>query len=194
MAEAQSKQKLYCYVDETGQDTLGEFFIVSVVITSSERSTVIQKLEEIERRTGKGHRKWMKSRRTQRLDYMRAVLSSDTFQNALYFSMFRNSTHYMTLTVLATAKAILVAAPEHESTNVYVDGLPKARLRWFNTELRHLVGRSSQVRGVRKEESDALIRLADALAGFVRSARTGEDAEVKKLLELANREGLVREV
>jgi hypothetical protein len=31
------KQKLYCYVDETGQDTLGQFFIVSVVITEDIR-------------------------------------------------------------------------------------------------------------------------------------------------------------
>jgi hypothetical protein len=25
-------EKLYCYVDETGQDTMGKFFIVSVVV------------------------------------------------------------------------------------------------------------------------------------------------------------------
>ena len=32
-------QKFYCYVDETGQDTQGELFIVSVVIADQERET-----------------------------------------------------------------------------------------------------------------------------------------------------------
>jgi hypothetical protein len=31
------KQNLYCYVDETGQDTNGKFFVVSVVIADSRR-------------------------------------------------------------------------------------------------------------------------------------------------------------
>lgn len=29
------KQKLYCYVDETGQDTEGRLFLVSVVVTDA---------------------------------------------------------------------------------------------------------------------------------------------------------------
>ena len=33
MPERDLKQKIYCYVDETGQDTLGQFFIISVVVT-----------------------------------------------------------------------------------------------------------------------------------------------------------------
>ncbi len=49
-------QKIYCYVDETGQDTKGEFFLVSVVIAKDERDNLIEKLEEIERSTGKGRK------------------------------------------------------------------------------------------------------------------------------------------
>ena len=30
-------QKLYCYVDESGQDTGGKIFIVSVVVTKTEK-------------------------------------------------------------------------------------------------------------------------------------------------------------
>ncbi len=29
--------KLFCYVDETGQDTQGRLFVVAVVVTGSER-------------------------------------------------------------------------------------------------------------------------------------------------------------
>jgi hypothetical protein len=37
MTPPSENQKFYCYVDETGQDTMGELFIVSVVVSSSQR-------------------------------------------------------------------------------------------------------------------------------------------------------------
>jgi hypothetical protein len=40
---------------------------------------------------------------------------------------------------------------------VYVDGLPKSRLRWFGVELRRLSIRTDKIVGVRREEADALI-------------------------------------
>ena len=95
------KSKLYCYVDETGQDTLGEFFIVSVVVTDSGRDLLIEKLEAIERISGKGKVKWMKVRGHQRLAYIREVLSAPMFKGTLYFSRYRGTKSYMALTVLA---------------------------------------------------------------------------------------------
>ena len=41
-------KKLYCYVDETGQDTKGRFFLVAIVITGEEREELIKELEKIE--------------------------------------------------------------------------------------------------------------------------------------------------
>lgn len=35
------KQKLYCYVDENGQDTKGDIFIVSIVVTGKERDELL---------------------------------------------------------------------------------------------------------------------------------------------------------
>lgn len=32
-----SKQKLYCYVDESGQDTKGKLFVVGIVVTGNEK-------------------------------------------------------------------------------------------------------------------------------------------------------------
>lgn len=125
-ARTQTKQRIYCYVDETGQDTLGELFIVSVVVTASDRDALVTKLEEIEQSSGKGKAKWMKARGKSRLAYIRAVLSAPAFKGSLYFSMYRGSKAYMALTVLSTAKAILSAAPSHSGSTVYVDGLPKS--------------------------------------------------------------------
>jgi len=47
-------QKLYCYVDETGQDTKGRLFLVSVVIPGKERESIKEKLETIEKKSRKG--------------------------------------------------------------------------------------------------------------------------------------------
>ena len=38
------KQKLYAYVDESGQDTKGSMFVVSVLVLEEERETVLQQL------------------------------------------------------------------------------------------------------------------------------------------------------
>jgi hypothetical protein len=77
---------------------------------------------------------------------------------------------------------------------VYVDGLPKARVQWFATELRFLSVRTSKVVGVGKEESDALIGLADACGGFVRKALLGTDQKVRELFEQAKKNGYLKEV
>ncbi|MBM3767670.1 MAG: hypothetical protein FJW32_19950 [Acidobacteria bacterium] len=116
------------------------------------------------------------------------------FRGALYDSQFAGTKSYMALTVLSTAKAILTAYPVHPSVAVHVDGLPKSRLRWFGAELRHLSIRTSKVVGVRKDEADALIRLADAACGFVRAALSGHHPAMGTLFEKAKREGFFREV
>lgn len=100
----------------------------------------------------------------------------------------------MALTVLSTAKAMLKAGRPGASAVVYVDGLPKSRLRWFVVELRRLSVRTSKVVGVRKEETDALIRLADACCGFVRAALSGEDLEMARIFAQAKSTGHLVEV
>lgn len=193
MLPSSKPQRLFCYVDETGQDTLGDLFVVSVVISGSNRDALVLVLERIERTSGKGKVKWKSARHEARLAYMRAVFSAPAFKHALYFSVYKGSRAYMALTVLSTAKAILSAAPQHSETTVYVDGLPKSRLRWFGTELRRLSVRTEKVSGVRREESDAFIRLADACCGFVRQALSGNQS-VLVLFDRAKQEGYLREV
>lgn len=188
-----TKQNLYCYVDETGQDTLGRLFIVSVVITAAERNTLAAELEKIERLSGKGKVKWIHTRHAARSAYIEAVLSAGAFKNTLYFSAFSNTKSYMAMTVLSTAKAIAMMARQPSEATVYVDGLPRARLRWFGVELRRLSIRTRKVTGIRREESDALMRLADACCGFIRLALSGQQPEVTRLFEKAKADGYLRE-
>ena len=100
----------------------------------------------------------------------------------------------MALTVLTTARAILRAQSSPSPVVVYVDGLPKSRLRWFGVELRRLSIRTDKIVGVRREEADALIRLADACCGFVRAALSGRQPEMAALFERAKTNGYLTEV
>lgn len=183
------KQNLYCYVDETGQDSDGQFFVVSVVIGDSRKDEMIAALEAIERRSGKGNVKWMKVRIRQRLAYISEVLRSPLFRGSLYFSLYTGTKSYMATTVMTTAQAILRAGQSATPAVVYVDGLPKSRLRWFGVELRHLSIRTNKVVGVRREEADALIRLADACCGFVRAALLARQPDMAELYEKAKASG-----
>jgi hypothetical protein len=47
-------EKLYLYVDETGQDTGGRLFIVGVVVTDEENETYRHRCQAIEHESGKG--------------------------------------------------------------------------------------------------------------------------------------------
>jgi hypothetical protein len=52
-------EKLFCYIDESGQDTEGAYFIVAVVISDQQAIQGLGRtLEQIEQQTTKGRRKW----------------------------------------------------------------------------------------------------------------------------------------
>mgnify|MGYP001561723993 CR=1 FL=1 len=57
-----NKNKLYCYVDENGQDTKGKIFIVSVVVTTKERNELLILCEHLEKITGKRKDKWRQAK------------------------------------------------------------------------------------------------------------------------------------
>jgi hypothetical protein len=193
MTTQPKKQKLYCYVDETGQDTKGDFFIVSVVVAEDHRDSLITMLERIEKTTGKGRVKWNGAKDDARAAYITRVLTTPAFKGTLSYALYHHTTDYLSRTVLTAARAITAHARGNYHATVFVDGLPKSKTKWFGTELRHLHIRTKKVRGVRKEEADALIRLADALCGFVRAALSkGDDFMV--LLEKAKHEGYIREL
>ena len=47
-------KKIYCYVDETGQDTMGILFLVSIIVAEGEHDSLRGKLQKIESASGKG--------------------------------------------------------------------------------------------------------------------------------------------
>src|SRR4051812_12259479 len=117
-------QKLYCYVDETGLDTEGTFFLVSVVITKPERDDIIRLLEKIEKKSKKDRAKWAHTKDIQRLTYMNAIFSEEAFKGRLYYGKHtEQSRDYQEMTITTTAQAINAHANPPYKATVIIDGL-----------------------------------------------------------------------
>lgn len=190
-----SPHKLYCYVDETGQDTQGELFLVAVVLTGSKREQLTQVLESLEQTSGKGKVKWSNTKKPAREAYIRLVLNEPLFQGLVYYACYHNTTDYVALTVQTIAQTVLHRTQgDHQGVKVtvIVDGLPKSQYRQFGTKLRqqwHI--RTEKVRGA-SDEANAFIRLTDALCGFLRQAQ--DQVGANQLQEKAMREGYIIEL
>ncbi len=92
---------------------------------------------------------------------------------SIFFSSYPETRVYRDLTLLTIAKAIgAKAGRTNYRATVVIDGLRRAEERIVGVGLRRLRVRIRRIRGAR-EESDPLVRLADAMAGFIRDAEEG---------------------
>lgn len=187
-------KKLYCYVDETGQDTLGRLFIVAVVVTDEQRDDLERYLEQLETSSGKKKRKWIKARAKEQQTYIEGLLS-DRVPARIYTRVYAgHASSYDELEVLAAAQALNLyrqhngIGADDYSVTIIIDGLSKTMAARLGSEFRKLGVRTRKVIGAR-DESSATIRLADAIAGLVRDGVEGRQ-EYKALqtrLEKADR-------
>lgn len=186
-------QKLYCYVDETGQDTQGRFFLVAIIISGEERENLIKGLEKIEKESLKGISKWRKVIPARRFAYLQMVLKNSLFLNKISYAAFSGRKDYQEMTIIATAKAIVSSAPmTNYEASVYIDGLGRTERYVVGAGLRHRHIKVKRVRGM-TDESSALIRLTDAIAGFVRDYLEG-DKNTKPLYEKAISHSLIKKL
>lgn len=188
----QPKQKLYCYVDETGQDTGGEFFLVSIVILEDSREELFRELESIEDASGRQKRKWTRSTPKQKVSYIRKVLRQPLLSGALYYSAHKETRAYVALSILSVAKAIHAHISNPYIATIVVDGLQQTEARRFARGLRDLRVHARTVKGA-DDKSEIFIRLADALAGFIRDTRTG-DTQLKSLYTKALKNKIIHEI
>src|SRR4030043_82850 len=185
-------QKIYCYADETGQDTKGKFFLVSVIVTEKDRDDLRNKLRKAEQVSGKKNRKWSKATRAQRKKYMEFIINDRDFINKLFYARYFDTKEYIDLTILATAKAILNKTNNNYEAIVFVDGLKKTERHCFAAGLRKLKVKIKKVRGLR-DQSDEFIRLADALAGFIRDA-IEKDQIMSLIYNTAKQNNIIKEL
>jgi len=188
-------QKLYCYVDESGQDTKGRIFVVSVVVIGHERDDFLQLCQRLEEASGKHKDKWGRAKHERRMQYLRYIFADHRFRNSLCYSLFRGDHNFDHATIAAILAAVQYKKLSgHYTTFVYVDGLSKTKRHEYGVSLRRLGLPVRHLGGIARDESNALTRLADALAGFVRDALSGDSEEIKALFEKAKREEMLVEV
>ena len=186
--------KFYCYIDETGQDTEGRFFLVAVVIAEKEqRDNLERQLEKIEQSSRKGKVRWKKTSLQGRLAYLTGVLSVDSLRENLFYACYQDRKDYGHLTTLTIAQAVLYKVKEKEDYQVivYVHKANKEERKRISAGLGRENIKKKRVRGMR-EGSSALIRLADALAGFLRDYEEGQTYTRDLFRRFSNRHLIVK--
>jgi hypothetical protein len=142
----------------------------------------------------KGKLKWRQIKKEQGREYVNKILSDERFRKHLVFSVYRNIKDYDLLTMMSIAKAINTKI--HEGTeytsSIYVDGLTKAKE--YAVQLRKLRIRTRKVKGVKKDESNALIRLADCMAAVIREALYEKKTWSSNLFNTAKKKGFLIQV
>lgn len=167
-------KKLYCYVDETGLDTEGRFFLVAIVLVEQQQQEIIEeKLKELERTTRKGNYKWTRAAFDRKERYIMRLDSIRELKASIFYSIYRNTKEYIALTSLTIAKAVLSAVArieEEYAVTVVIDGLSKADVQKVSAQLKRLNIHYAHIRGLADEQS-AFLRLADSIAGFLRDCQ-----------------------
>ena len=190
-------RRIDIFVDESGQDTRGEFFIVtSVIIAAENRDEVRQFCESLEKTSGKGKVKWASARRNKRLAYLHtAIQETNSLGVPFFYSIFRRTTDYDRATVEGIARAVHRLRHSASRVYVHVDGLTEPKCSDYKTRLRRLgCRRVRDVRGIRKRQNDPLIRLADALAGALGESRKYQDSQLAELLSQVEEDGTLVEL
>src|SRR3990167_1464281 len=159
--------KLYCFVDETGQDTAGKLFFVAVVLKDIGNLVVLEeKLLSAESGSGKRKLKWKKVRKDIKKKYLNQILNINILKGSIFYSIYENTKEYSKLTSLTIAKAVLAKEDQNYTATVIIDGLNEKERQVVRMELKKLKIKYRKIRGM-KDEQSVFLRLADAMAGFM---------------------------
>ena len=153
---------------------------------------ILERLEEIEKKSKKNNMKWNKAKHDCRRKYLEELTKINKLKKKIFFNTFRDTKEYVNLTSLAASKAILkkVRMSHDYKVTVFIDGLRKTEINAFAKELRKLKVRTKKIRGVKKDENNAFIRLVDSICGLVRDAEDGK-AWAKKILDKFNKRKII---
>jgi hypothetical protein len=168
------KVKLCSFVDETGQDTKGKFFLVSVVLLEqSMRDQLETVIEEIEIKTGKHKTKWGNTLINVKKDFLREIGKIAGLKQTLFYSVYHDTKKYNYLTSITIAKVVQALTKEDSFVLIVVDGLNKKEMEKMRSDMKNLGIKYRHIRGMR-DEQNVYLRLADSLAGFVRDYLEGD--------------------
>jgi hypothetical protein len=169
-------QKLYCYLDETGQDAASGIFVVVAVVSAQDQEPLREALMEIEHIAGIGHGKWHKSLSARRLRYLTLAFERSLGCEEIFFGSYPKPLPYFFPLLDVLEHAIKIKAVSPYTSRVFVDGIDRKKAAELTNALR-LRGVSLGMVRSRRDESEPLIRLADRWAGCIRGALSGHPEE-----------------
>jgi len=185
-------QKIYCFVDETGQDDISEFFIVVSITTEKDRDFFRIKLTQLEYLLKIGKRKWHKADRERRKQFLNMLVNNKIGAGDVYFGRYKKPLPYFLPMLDVLEKSINNKIKGDYRAVVYIDGIDKKKAIELTNALRLRGVRLTLVRSAR-DESEPLIRLADRWAGCIRGASLGRKNE-KIIFENARKQGYLKSV
>lgn len=163
--------KLYCYADETGQDTMGRLFLVSVVLTEKDNFAELrEKIRIIEKET-KGKTKWTRTSNAKKILFMEAILRLKNLRGKIFYSIHKSQTAYISLVGLAVGKAVIQRIKDcggEYKVQVIIDDLNEVDKEIVRRELKSLNIKYDKIKMNLRDEQELFLRFADAIAGFLR--------------------------
>lgn len=186
------RQKLYCYVDESGQDSKSEIFIVVAVVSDKQQGIFRDKLADIEKSAKTGRKKWHKSSQERRSKYIKLTLEKGVGKGDVYFGIYKKPLPYFLPILEVLERAIQSKAESSYRAIIYIDGIDKKKSAELTNALRLRGIRLRLVRS-RRDESEPIIRLADMWAGCIRSSSLGNQ-KTQKLFFMAKRTGYLHDL
>lgn len=188
--DAGHRKKLYCYVDESGQDDRSRFFVVVAVVSDQDQETLREALIRIERSAKTSGRKWHKARPSHRLKFLSLALEKNLGQGDVFFGVYQKPIPFFFPMLDVIEYAIKESVARPYSARVFVDGIDRMKAQELTNALR-LRNISVHLIQSRRDESEPVIRLADMWAGCIRSALLGS-AEERAIVDEARARGYLK--
>jgi hypothetical protein len=182
---------IYYYVDETGKNTSSQYFIVCILAV--EETLPYDKLcLEMEKKSGKS-RKWTSSSHDRRMNYLQILFADETFVGRIYFSKYSSKVNYDLATIDTLTKVIEACKPLGKP-RIFVDGLSATKVTEYSNVLKKRRIKFKKIKGIKKDANNPLIRLPDAVAGFLADALQGNNPNMNNQYKAAIRKKTLIEV
>ncbi len=186
-------KKLYCYVDETGQDAGSKLFVIVSVVSGEEQGIIRNQLEKMEQDTKIGIKKWHTSRSPEKEEFIRNIIKNEIAKGDVYYGKYKKPSSFFFPMMETVEKAIKdKAGTDSYQATVYIDGIDKKKAKELTNILRQAGIRLKYVRSA-KDGSEPMIRLADRWAGCIRNAYEGKGVS-KSILSRAEKHGYITQI
>lgn len=129
-------QKLYCYVDESGQDPKSEFFVVVAIVNAEDQSHLRKQLEDIEDIAQTHKLKWHKTSHDRKMRYLSLVLERKIAAGKVYAAHYKKPIPYFFPMIEVLGKAIREVAQGRYLARIYIDGIDKQKSQALTNALR----------------------------------------------------------